>query len=95
MRRHCSCPPSRLKDLSVPRQGTRTLTYQTPTRIFLPLGMQTTSFFLAELKKVKQSDSGQQTKILHFAEPEGYGHYEVAEFPACQVRTTANDLLRF
>ena len=64
-------------------------------RIFLPLGMQTTSFFLAELKKVKQSDSGQQTKILHFAEPEGYGHYEVAEFPACQVRTTANDLLRW
>ena len=54
------------------------------------LGMDATSFFLSEL---------QGREELRFAAPRGQpepgGHYEVAEYPAAQVRSTAADLCRW
>ena len=59
-------------------------------RLFGPLGMDATAFFLSEL---------QGREELRFAAPRGQpepgGHYEVAEYPAAQVRSTAADLCRW
>ncbi len=61
-------------------------------RLFRPLGMDSTAYFLAELQDECE-------KGLHFAAPQGQpepqGHYEVAEYPAAQVRSTAADLCRW
>lgn len=57
-------------------------------RLFHPLGMLNTGYFLADL-------AGRPG--LEFAEPQGQpeGHYEVAEYPAAQVRSTALDLCKW
>eukprot|EP01043_Picozoa_sp_COSAG02_P052028 COSAG02_NODE_5552_length_4235_cov_26.249275_2_plen_491_part_00 len=62
-------------------------------RLFHPLGMLSTGYFLSDLQRPASGDLPQ----LQFAEPEGQmeGHYEVAEFPACQVRSTAVDLCKW
>lgn len=64
-------------------------------RLFHPLGMESTAYFLSEL--LDGPEKGLET--LHFAPPQGQpepqGHYEVAEYPAAQVRSTAADLCRW
>ena len=58
-------------------------------RLFHPLGMLSTGYYLADLA---------DRPGLEFAEPQGQpegGHYEVAEFPAAQVRSTALDLCKW
>lgn len=61
-------------------------------RLFQPLGMESTAYFLSELEDEREEG-------LHFAAPQGQpepkGHYEVAEYPAAQVRSTAADLCRW
>ena len=65
------------------------------TRLFHPLGMDSTAYFLSELREGRNEGS----ETLHFAAPQGQpepqGHYEVAEYPAAQVRSTVGDLCRW
>ena len=59
-------------------------------RLFGPLGMHATSYHLGDLQRADPA--------LQFAEPAGQpegGHYEVAEYPAAQVRSTAHDLCQW
>lgn len=64
-------------------------------RLFHPLGMESTAYFLSELREERKEGS----EVLHFAAPQGQpeaqGHYEVAEYPAAQVRSTVADLCRW
>jgi CubicO group peptidase (beta-lactamase class C family) len=62
-------------------------------RLFRPLGMLSTGYFLSDLPQAASGGLPQ----LQFAEPQGQpeGHYEVAEFPAAQVRSTALDLCKW
>lgn len=64
-------------------------------RLFHPLGMYSTSYFLTELREERE----EWMETLHFAAPRGQpepqGHYEVAEYPAAQVRSTVADLCRW
>ena len=57
-------------------------------RLFQPIGMHSTAYFMEELL-------GRQDGQLQFAVPEGQGLYEVAEWPAAQVRSTAHDLCQW
>lgn len=59
-------------------------------RLFRPLEMTRTGFFLQHLRAAADSS-------VQFASPAGQpeGHYEVAEYPAAQLRSTASDLSRW
>eukprot|EP01047_Picozoa_sp_COSAG01_P033733 COSAG01_NODE_2496_length_7573_cov_15.650120_3_plen_421_part_00 len=91
------------------------------TRLFAPLGMHSTAYFLSELQRRRPAapgalevDADQPDGVgrspcpassvgggshLRFAAPRGQpepgGHYEVAEYPAAQVRSTVADLCRW
>jgi CubicO group peptidase (beta-lactamase class C family) len=91
------------------------------TRLFAPLAMHSTAYFLSELQRRRPAASGalevdadQPDGVgrspcpaspvgggspLRFAAPRGQpeqgGHYEVAEYPAAQVRSTVADLCRW
>jgi CubicO group peptidase (beta-lactamase class C family) len=58
-------------------------------RIFAPLGMQRSSFFLRDALATPGCTVAQPTTAA------GASYYEVAEWPAAQLRSTAPDLLRF
>jgi CubicO group peptidase (beta-lactamase class C family) len=57
-------------------------------RIFTPLGMQRSSFFLRDAL-------AQGCTVAQPTTAAGASYYEVAEWPAAQLRSTAPDLLRF
>jgi D-alanyl-D-alanine carboxypeptidase len=58
-------------------------------RIFAPLGMRRSSFFLRDALAAQGCVVAQPTAA------DGPSYYEVAEWPAAQLRSTAPDLLRF
>jgi len=72
-------------------------------RVFAPLRMADSAFFLSELleldaarEKAGQESAASEKHVLRYAEPEEQGGmYENAEWPASQLRCTAADLGRW
>tara|TARA_R110002050_G_scaffold242121_1_gene378457 strand:- start:377 stop:1042 length:666 start_codon:yes stop_codon:yes gene_type:complete len=59
-------------------------------RIFQPLGMIHSSFTLEEAKRLAKKEGD-----IMICRPGNYDYYEVAEYPAAQLRSTCVDLRRF
>ena len=61
--------------------------------IFKPLNMKHTDYFLSFFRKPENADC--QVALPHWSPVEPMNHYCVAEWPACQIRSTLGDLTRY
>ena len=87
-----------LLGLAVERAAGTPLPELARRRLFRPLGMDSTAYFMSELCDEREKGSDTRPPVRFAAprgQPEPRGHYEVAEYPAAQVRSTAADLCRW